>query len=166
MNVFCKSDLRTLHSSQRATEIDMRALTVTAVLGSLLAGGCNTAPGVIHGRTVDLYSEESAPGEGMDDFVVRIAPRALSASMTARATVCGQVQPAEDRYTLQIKTDGYVSECPLISSPHPYVLVNGTATSASEDHFSQRNWQRPGYLVTPWSVKHQDGVNKRPRLVR
>jgi len=143
----------------------MRVLLITAISAALLTA-CSTAPGVVHGRTVDLHQEASAAGESLDAFVVRIAPRALEASQVARATVCGQIDEDAGVFTVRLKTDGYVSDCGLPKTAQPYLLVNGTATDARENHFSQVNWQRPGYLITPWSVKHQDGANKRPRIVR
>ncbi|WP_422507107.1 hypothetical protein [Stenotrophomonas sp. GZD-301] len=145
----------------------MRALFVTTALTAVLAAtSCSTEPGVIHARTVDLHREASADGEHLDAFVVRIAPRAIEASKAARATICGQVVESNGRFTIQMKTDGYFSECTLSQGASPYVLVNGTANDARENHFSQVNWQRAGYLVTPWSVKYQDGTSKRPRTVR
>ncbi|MET3149165.1 UNVERIFIED_ORG: hypothetical protein ABIC77_000359 [Stenotrophomonas geniculata] len=144
----------------------MRALLTTALSAALITAACSTAPGVIHGRTVDLHQEASAAGESLDAFVVRIAKQALEASKAARATVCGQIEEDAGVFTVQLKTDGYVSDCGLPKSAQPYLLVNGTATDARENHFSQVNWQRPGYLITPRSVKYQDGANKRPRIVR
>lgn len=143
----------------------MRAVLITTLLAISAAGSAAAGDtGVIHGRTVDLYQDESNPGETLDDFVVRVAPRALQASTDARATVCGQIE-GSGPYLVRIKTDGYTSTCDLPTTALPYVLVNGTAVDKREDHFSQVNWQRAGYLVTPWSVKHQDGQQKRPRKV-
>ncbi|KAA3597408.1 hypothetical protein JY452_03090 [Stenotrophomonas maltophilia] len=143
----------------------MRVLLTTTIAAALITG-CSTAPGVIHGRTVELHRESSVAGESLDDFVVRIAPHALESSKTARATVCGQIEQNAGIFSVQLKTDGYVSDCGLPKTGKPYVLVNGTATDVRENHFSEVNWQRPGYLVTPWSVKYQDGASKRPRVVR
>lgn len=71
----------------------MRAVLTTTILSIAAAGTAAAADtGVIHARTVDLYQEQSHPGESLDAFVVRIAPRAVEASETARATVCGQVE--------------------------------------------------------------------------
>lgn len=143
----------------------MRAVLITTILAIAAAGTAGaTDTGVIHGRTVDLYQEQSNPGESLDAFVVRIAPRAVEASKSARATVCGQVE-GSGPYLVKVKTDGFLSTCDLPETGLPYVLVNGTAVDVREDHFSQVNWQRAGYLVTPWSVKHQDGRQKRPRRV-
>jgi len=144
----------------------MRAVLITTILSIAAAGAAAAADtGAIHARTVDLYQEQSNPGETLDAFVVRIAPRAIEASKTARATVCGQVE-GSGPYLVKVKTDGFLSTCDLPSTFLPYVLVNGTAVDVRENHFSQVNWQRPGYLVTPWSVKYQDGRQKRPRTVR
>lgn len=144
----------------------MRTLLITAALAIAAAGTAAAADtGVIHARTVDLYQEQSNPGESLDAFVVRIAPRAVEASKTARATVCGQVE-GSGPYLLRVKTDGFLSTCEVPKAALPYVLANGTAVDVRENHFSQVNWQRPGYLVTPWSVKYQDGRQKRPRTVR
>ena len=109
--------------------------------------------------------EASTSGESLDNFVIRIAPKALEVSKAARATICGQIDGEEGHYTIQMKTDGYISDCSLPKSGRPYVLVNGMATEAREGHFSQENWKRPGYLVTPWTVKYQDGSSKRPRVL-
>jgi len=145
----------------------MRAALITAALVLATAtSGCATAPGVIHGRTVQLHQETSAAGESLDAFVVRIAPQALAASKTARATVCGEVIEQAGGYALQLKTDGYVSECALPPGRSTYVLVNGTATDIRENHPSLENRGRPGYLVTPWSVTYQDGITLRPRVVQ
>lgn len=144
----------------------MRILILTAVLvlaAALPAAAADTGP--VRGQAVDLYQEHSNPGDTLDDFVVRAAPRAVAASKAARATVCGQIE-GSGPYTLTVKTDGHLSTCGLPATALPYVLVNGTAVDARENHFSQANWKRPGYLVTPWSVKHQDGKQKRPRIVR
>ncbi|WP_426805403.1 hypothetical protein [Stenotrophomonas sp. SrG] len=144
----------------------MRAVLITTIFSIAAAGTAAAADtGVIHARTVDLYQEQSNPGESLDAFVVRIAPRAVEASKTARATVCGQLE-GSGPYLVKVKTDGFLSTCDLPKTAQPYVLVNGTAVDVRENYFSQVNWQRPGYLVTPWSVKYQDGWQKRPRTVR
>lgn len=139
----------------------MRAVLVTTILAMTAAGTAVAADsGVIHGRTVELYQEQSEPGEALDAFVVRLAPRALDASKTARASVCGHIEGAGP-YLVKVKTDGYMSTCDLPKNLAPYVLVNGTATDARENHFSLANRDRPGYLVTPWAVKFQDRAGVR-----
>ncbi|WP_415916283.1 hypothetical protein SE336_15800 [Xanthomonas arboricola] len=97
----------------------------------------------------------SAPGESLDAFVIRVAPRTRAASISARAIVCGEIQ-GSGPYTLALKTDGYPDDCRVPKTAAPYVLVNGIANDARADHFSIANRFRPGYLVTPWSIKFQD----------
>ncbi|MGQ5245385.1 hypothetical protein [Xanthomonas arboricola] len=111
-------------------------------------------------RTVQLYEETSTDGETLDAFVTRIAPRARAASVTSRTIVCGQIQGAGP-YTLALKTDGYPDDCRVPKTAAPYVLVNGIAKDARADHFSIANRFRPGYLVTPWSIKFQDRSSMR-----
>lgn len=107
------------------------------------------------GRAAQLYQETSATGETLDAFVTRIAPRARAASVSARAVVCGEIQ-GNGPYILALKTDGYPDDCRVPKTAAPYVLVNGIAKDARADHFSIANRFRPGYLVTPWSIKFQD----------
>lgn len=156
--------ISTLFAAQHRESV--RRVLLTTTVAAALITGCSTALGVIRGRTVELHRESSVAGESLDDFVVRIAPQALESSKTARATVCGQVEQDAGIFSVRLKTDGYVSDCAMPKTGKPYLLVNGTATDARENHFSQVNWQRPGYLITPWSVKYQDGASKRARIVR
>jgi len=141
----------------------MRAVLIATIL-AMTGIGTGTASAadsdVIHGGTVELYKEESHPGEALHTFVVRLAPRALEASKTARASVCGHIE-GTGPYLVKVKTDGYMSTCDLPKNSTPYVLVNGTATDARENHFSLANRNRPGYLVTPWAVKFQDRAGVR-----
>lgn len=67
----------------------MRVLITTAFIATMFATSCTTALGVIHGRVVELHQETATDSETLDAFVVRIVPRVLQASKTARATVCG-----------------------------------------------------------------------------
>ena len=133
----------------------MRAVLITTILAIAAGSAAAADSGVIHGRTVDLFQEQSMPGEAIDAFVVRLAPRALEASKAARASVCGHIE-GTGPYLVKVKTDGYMSTCDLPKNSTPYLLVNGTATDARENHFSLANRNRPGYLVTPWAVKFQD----------
>ncbi|MCC4618244.1 hypothetical protein LL972_19995 [Xanthomonas campestris pv. asclepiadis] len=112
------------------------------------------------GRTVQLYEETSSAGESLDAFVTRIAPRARAASVSARAAVCGEIQ-GSGPYSLSLKTDGRKDWCEIPKGTAPSVLVNGTAKDARANHFSIANRSRPGYLVTPWSIKFQDRAGVR-----
>lgn len=139
----------------------MHALLITAA--AALIGVAIPAAAGEHsqfGRTAQLYQGTSATGETLDAFVTRIAPRARAASVSARAVVCGEIL-GSDPYTLALKTDGYPDDCRVPKTAAPYVLVNGIAKDARADHFSIANRFRPGYLVTPWSIKFQDRTGVR-----
>ena len=136
----------------------LRALPITLFAIAVARSAAAADTDVIHGRTVELYQEGSNPGETLADFVVRIVPRAQQTWKDARAKVRGQIE-GSGPYMAKVKTDGYTITCDLPKIAQPYVLVNGTTVDKRENHFSQVNWQHAGYLVTPWSVKHQNGVS-------
>lgn len=134
----------------------MHALLITAA--AALIGVAIPAAAGEHsqfGRTAQLYQETSTAGETLDAFVTRIAPRARAASVTSRTIVCGQIQGAGP-YTLALKTDGRKEWCEVPKTAAPYVLVNGIAKDARDDHIPAIYYRRPGYLITPWSIKFQD----------
>ncbi|RJS04865.1 hypothetical protein [Xanthomonas sp. CFBP 7698] len=131
------------------------AAAAVALLGTTLPALAADPPLGKFGRTAQLYQETSTANESLDAFVTRIAPRARAASLSARAVVCGDIQ-GRGPYTLAFKTDGYPDDCRVPKTAAPYVLVNGIAKDARADHFSIANRFRPGYLVTPWTIKFQD----------
>uniref|UniRef100_UPI003F809B36 hypothetical protein n=1 Tax=Xanthomonas sp. 0924 TaxID=2835534 RepID=UPI003F809B36 len=139
----------------------MHALLITAA-AALISVAIPAAAGERSqfGRTAQLYQETSTAGETLDAFVTRIAPRARAASVTSRTIVCGQIQGAGP-YTLALKTDGRKEWCEVPKTAAPYVLVNGIAKDAGEDHIPAIYYRRPGYLITPWSIKFQDRTGVR-----
>ena len=124
----------------------MRVLLTTTIAAALITG-CSTAPGVIHGRTVELHRESSVAGEKSRRLRGPHCPTRLESSKTARATVCGQIEQNAGIFSVQLKTDGYVSDCGLPKTGKPYVLVNGTATDVRENHLA-------GELAAPWLSDH------------
>lgn len=139
----------------------MHALLITAA-AALMGVAIPAAAGETShfDRTVQLYEETSTAGETLDAFVTRIAPRARAASVTSRTIVCGQIQGAGP-YTLALKTDGRKEWCEVPKTAAPYVLVNGIAKDARENHIPAIYYRRPGYLITPWSIKFQDRTGVR-----
>ncbi|MEA9605693.1 hypothetical protein QY702_04325 [Xanthomonas campestris pv. plantaginis] len=135
------------------------ALGLFAASAQAFAGDPSTA--AKFGQSAVLHQETSAAGETLDQFVLRIAPRARAASISVRAIVCGEIL-GNGPYSLTLKTDGYTDDCTVPKTAAPYVLVNGIARDAREDHFTLTLRFRPGYLITPWSIKYQDrnGVRK------
>ncbi|MCD0280447.1 hypothetical protein JWH04_16175 [Xanthomonas melonis] len=135
----------------------MRPLLAAALVLSIAALPAIAAghPPATPGRATELHSEASVAGESLDAFVARIAPRARAASVSARSVVCGEITGAGP-YAVTLKTDGRQDWCEVPKTASPYLLVNGIANAAREDHIPAIYYRRPGYLITPWSIKFQD----------
>ncbi|KGU41871.1 hypothetical protein [Xanthomonas citri] len=143
------------------------ATATLALLGSpLSAFGADRSP-PNSGHATELHRETSAAGESLDAFVARIAPRARAASASSRSIVCGEIL-GSGPYSLALKTDGRQDWCEVPKTAAPYLLVNGIAKDAREDHIPAIYYRRPGYLITPWSIKFQDrnGVREVGAIVR
>ncbi|QTK37253.1 hypothetical protein [Xanthomonas citri] len=142
----------------------MRPLLAAAALALSIASLPAIAAGhppATPSRGTELHSEASVAGESLDAFVIRIASRARAASVSARSIVCGEIVGAGP-YAVTLKTDGRRDWCEVPKTAAPYLLVNGIAKDARENHIPAIYYRRPGYLVTPWSIKFQDrsGVRK------
>lgn len=131
------------------------ATATLALLGATLSAFAAGRSPTKSGHATELHRETSAAGESLDAFVVRIAPRARAASVNTRSIVCGEVL-GSGPYTLALKTDGRQDWCEVPKTAAPYLLVNGIAKDAREDHIPAIYYRRPGYLITPWSIKFQD----------
>ncbi|MCF8799264.1 hypothetical protein [Xanthomonas campestris] len=140
-------------------EIKMRTLLTIIMLAALVA--VSSAGAAERPAAHLLQAESSSPGESLDAFVTRIAAGALAASREQRAIACGEVT-GTGPFTVQLKTDGDGARCVVPKSAAPYLLVNGIAKDARENHFPLAHRFQPGYLITPWSIKFQDrnGVRK------
>lgn len=131
-------------------------IIVTLAAGLLLAACTSMAD---RGQPLELYQETSAAGETLDEFALRIAPRAIDASKAAYAAVCGEVL-GTGPYTVQLRTDHRAETCGAPNAGGVALLVNGLAVDASDAHAHIDN-RRPGYLVTPWVVKFHDATGER-----
>ncbi|MBB3806428.1 hypothetical protein FHR51_002580 [Xanthomonas arboricola] len=136
------------------------ATAALALLGATLPAFAADPSPVKFGQTTELHQEISAAGESLDAFVTRIAPRARAASVSTRTVVCGEILGAGP-YSLTLKTDGRQDWCEVPKTAAPSVLVNGIAKDAREDHIPAIYARRPGYLITPWSIKFQDRAGVR-----
>ena len=141
----------------------MRPILATAALAllsaTLPAFAADPLP-VKFGQATQLHHETSGAGESLDAFVIRIAPRARAASVSTRSVVCGEIL-GTGPYSVAFKTDGRQDVCDVSKSAAPYVLVNGIAKDARADHFTLAHRFRPGYIITPWSIKFQDRTGVR-----
>ncbi|AOY63378.1 hypothetical protein ABFO19_09430 [Xanthomonas citri pv. glycines] len=131
------------------------ATATLVLLGATLSAFAADRSPMKSGHATELHRETSAAGESLDAFVVRIAPRARAASVSTRSVVCGEIM-GSGPYTLALKTDGRQDWCEVPKTAAPYLLVNGIAKDAREDHIPAIYYRRPGYLITPWSIKFQD----------
>ena len=117
------------------------------------------------GASEYLYTEVSNPGETMDAFVTRIAPKALEHTWKHNAEVCGPIRQTEQGYEVRISTDGRRDECSLPGDTVVYVHTHPRGIGFG---FSPSDYVRPGYLITERAVKYQNYLgerSKRPRLV-
>ena len=58
-----------------------------------------------------LYTENSRPGETMDEFIVRIAPRALRFTERSSFEVCGPIVKTDTGYSLTLYTSSNMTRC-------------------------------------------------------
>ncbi|WP_153066251.1 MULTISPECIES: hypothetical protein [Xanthomonas] len=136
------------------------ATAALALLGATLPALAAEAPMAKFGRAAELYSETSSAGETLDAFVMRITPRARTASIGSSVVVCGEIL-CSGPYTLALKTYGRQDWCDVLKTTAPYVLVSGIAKDAREDHILAIYARRAGYLIRPWSIKFQDRTGMR-----
>ena len=113
-------------------------------------------------ESVYLYTETSLPGETMDEFVVRITPRANSHTKASGHEVCGAIRESDSSYSLDITTSNKNHECELPGDTQVYFHTHPINQGLG---FSAGDYIRPGYLATPIAIKFQDGKIKRPRKI-
>lgn len=110
-----------------------------------------------------LYTEVSKPGETMDAFVLRIAPKANAYTKGSGHEVCAAIRESDGIYWAKIGTSGRNDECWLPADTEVYLHTHPINQGMG---FSAGDYVRPGYLITQVGVKFQDGKVKRPRKVR
>lgn len=98
----------------------------------------------------------------MDDFVVRIAPKANSYTKDSGHEVCAAIRESEGVYSASIATSNRNDECWLPADTETYLHTHPVNQGMN---FSADDYVRPGYLITQVGVKFQDGKVKRPRKV-
>lgn len=140
----------------------MRAVLITTVLVLAAVGGAAAAP------ATQGYQEISAPGETMDQFVVRISSHAVARTEQARVMQCGVVGQAGVQYSIHLRTDGTWQSCQIDLSD----TVDGfestgvtfrTATNdqGSKQGFTDEDFKRPrGYIAYGKVVRYQEGRTK------
>lgn len=108
-----------------------------------------------------LYTEVSQPGETMDAFVVRIAPRAYNVTEKTNSEVCGNLKVNESGLIqIDIYTDRKPFSCSIEEGDHSF----HTHTKLGGPRWSSADYKSPGYMSWGNRVFHQEGSPK-TRLV-
>lgn len=110
-----------------------------------------------------LYTEVSQPGETMDDFVVRISPRANAHTKATGHEVCGAIRTDAGALKIEMASSGRNDECQLPGDTKVYFHTHPINQGMG---FSSGDYVLPGYLSTLAGIKFQDGKIKRARKVR
>jgi hypothetical protein len=111
---------------------------------------------------VALYSEVSVQGESMDQFVYRIAPRAIAETARLRSEVCGAIEGnPDDGFTITIHTTNKKFFCTF---PNPDAGISFHTHIYGNPFFSALDYSRPGYMAIGGSVWFQHGRGTDRRL--
>lgn len=114
--------------------------TIALIVLMLVSSGLSAA---------QLYTENSKQGESVDDFVLRIAARAVAYTLANNVEVCGAIGKDESGYTLVITTDGDSMECRVHTVAGKFTgEIFHTHTSKGNDGWANADLNHPGYLAT------------------
>jgi len=109
--------------------------------------------------TLALYTEVSQPGETMDEFAIRIAPRAMAETTQRDAEVCVSIETHPDGLMrIAVQTDGKPLSCTVPAGGQTF----HTHTRLGGPRWSSADYKAPGYLAWDQRVFHQQG----PRQTR
>lgn len=113
-----------------------------------------------------LYTELALPGETMDEFIVRIAPRARAYTMEHGVEICGAIGTRDNgTMTVLVGTDDHPMVCKIRRVDGKYSgYVFHTHTHRGSEYWTNEDLRTPGYLVTPQKLMWQN-KNKMRRLV-
>jgi len=125
----------------------MKALALIALLAAspLYAGSSSV-----------IYTEESQPGELMDDFVVRIAPRMANRTKITGYEFCGVIETNSERMRIEVYTSRSSTECRLHNVSTDAITVH-THPIHMALYFGEGDYQTSGYLIRGRTVLHQKG---------
>jgi len=91
------------------------------ILGMLLAAVIPTAMAT---ETAALYVEESRQGETMDQFVLRVSPRAVAHSNKTGEQLCGAIVPVNDgEYRIAMHATESTTKCIVPGKAGLYFLA-------------------------------------------
>lgn len=145
------------------TRHDKPALVQNWLKLLLLTWAIWISPASADQRMTHLSTELSQPGETMDDFIVRIAPKLNKFTADLRAEVCGTIRTEQGQHAVDIRTYHDRYSCFVERDGLPYVHTHPSLLKECWT-FSLEDWKRPGYLVTEIGVRYQD--TRRSRKIK
>lgn len=137
----------------------MRAVLIAAIFAIASVGQAAGAE-LQHPSSAaeSLYDERSLAGETADNFILRIAPRAVSYTNRTGHQVCGAVEQNPDgQYTIEMRTIGQGYRCEIPADTQLYFVTHIWSSGT----FSRAERELPGYMATRNSLYHQDGRSER-----
>lgn len=104
-----------------------------------------------------LYTEVSQPGETMDAFVVRIAPKAVEYTLKNSVEVCGMIETDGSSFTMKIGSDQKNNSCTISVPVKSSGVTFHTHPSRNAFKFHDQDFNVKGYLGTARGVRYQEG---------
>lgn len=104
-----------------------------------------------------LYTEVSQPGEAMDAFVVRVAPRAVEYTLKNSVEVCGMIELDASEIKLKIVSDHQNNSCTIPVPENSVGITFHTHPSRNAFKFHNQDFNVKGYLGTARGVRYQEG---------
>ncbi|RRU23565.1 hypothetical protein [Stenotrophomonas sp. 278] len=134
----------------------MRALIFVLLTASAFAS--IAAEPLDDAQVVDSYQEVSAPGETLDSFMVRIAPKAVRYTNATGHRVCGSViERSEGGYQVELRLSAKTHSCQLPADTTVYFATR----TWGKGTFSESEREIPGYMATRNLLYHQSGKRER-----
>lgn len=121
----------------------------------------------VDGEPKPLYVEVSQPGESMDQFAERIAPRARDTTAEYGHEICGSFQTRGEQFRIQFSTSGSYWGCAIdfvaFEDWKPTRLTMHTHTDGGGQGFSAQDnaHKLQGYVVSARAMTKRIGNRER-----
>jgi hypothetical protein len=126
-----------------------------------------------------VYTETSHPGESLDAFAVRIAPKAVEESLKVSGEICGEFRKDGDTHSVSFYTVGHQTACSYLREPghaytgityHTHIFIGLTNSDTLRQklyspRFSTEDYSHPGYMTTGKVTLFQSGTPASVRKV-
>lgn len=137
----------------------MRSIVIIAAMA---AAHLSSSAIAAEAQGTQVYEETSTPGESLDAFMTRVAPRALATTHKRDEALCGLIAKTDsDQFSLRMVSTGSPWKCTLDkSSLAPGAqwtgLVFRTHTLRADDEWTSSDMANPGYLVTEHKLTYRN----------